>query len=39
MDERVLRGLVAIGSASLLMVGIRLFEVAVVAFARALGRC
>lgn len=39
MGERALRGLIAIGSASLLMAGIRLFEVAVVAFARALGRC
>ncbi len=39
MDERALRGLIAIGSASLLMAGIRLFEMAVIAVARALGRC
>ena len=39
MDERALRGLIALASAGLLMAGIRLFEVAVVAFARALGRC
>lgn len=39
MDERALRGLILLASGGLLMAGIRLFEVAVVAFARALGRC
>lgn len=39
MDERVLRGLIALGSAGLMMAGIQLFEIAVIAVARALGRC
>lgn len=39
MDERVLRGLILLASGGLLMAGIQLFEMAVIAVARALGRC
>ena len=39
MDERVLRGLIALASWGLMMAGIQLFEIAVIAVARALGRC
>lgn len=39
MDERVLRGLILLASAGLLVAGIQLFEAAVIAVARALGRC
>lgn len=39
VDERVLRGLILLASAGLLVAGIQLFEMAVIAFARALGRC
>lgn len=39
MDERALRGLILLASGGLLMAGIRLFEMTVIAVARALGRC
>lgn len=39
MDERVLRGLIVLAEAGLMMAGIQLFEMAVIAVARALGRC
>lgn len=39
MDERVLRGLIVLASWGLLMAGIQLFEMTVIAVARALGRC
>ena len=39
MDERVLRGLIVLASWGLMVAGIQLFEMAVIAVARALGRC
>lgn len=39
MDGRALRGLILLASGGLLMGGIQLFEAAVIAVARALGRC
>lgn len=39
MDERVLRGLIVLASWGLMVAGIQLFEAAVIAVARALGRC
>ena len=39
MDERALRGLIVLASWGLMAAGIQLFEAAVIAVARALGRC
>lgn len=39
VDERALRGLILLASCGLMAAGIQLFEAAVIAVARALGRC